>query len=170
MKMLGKGSHCQACIFYLFTVTVSLWEKSTSIVEISKVYLCSIYIFTSLYNVQFMEWKLVQDFTVCTVTVRDVNVHKTNSFFRLNFQFVSISKLNVLFYSCIAVIESQLKAISFTKSEKKTKAKWNETYFWVNSKKQNVFDTKKAKRWHSKPKTCFWALKNPSIWMVKSKR
>jgi hypothetical protein len=43
-------------------------------------------------------------------------------------------------------MESQLKAISFTKREKKTKAKRNETYFWVNSKKQNVFDTKKAKR------------------------
>jgi hypothetical protein len=76
----------------------------------------------------------------------DVNVHKTNSFFRLNFQFISISKRNVWFYSGIAVIESQLKAISFTKCEKKTKAKRNETYFWVNSKKQNVFDTKKAKR------------------------
>jgi hypothetical protein len=59
------------------------------------------------------------------------------------------------------VIESQLKAISFTKSEKKTIAKQNETYFWANSKKRNVFDTKKAKR-HSKPKTCLWALKNPS--------
>jgi hypothetical protein len=44
------------------------------------------------------------------------------------------------------VIESQLKAILFTKSEKKTKAKQNETYFWANSKKRNVFDIKKAKR------------------------
>jgi hypothetical protein len=80
------------------------------------------------------------------VTSSDVNVHKTNSFFRLNFQFVSISKRNVLFYSGIAVIERKLKAISFTKRVKITKAKQNETYFWVNSKKQNVFDTKKVKR------------------------
>jgi hypothetical protein len=63
-------------------------------------------------------------------------MHKTNSFFRLNFQFVSISKRNVSFYSGIAVIESQLKAISYTKSERKTKAKRNETYFWVNSKNE----------------------------------
>jgi hypothetical protein len=77
---------------------------------------------------------------------RDVNVHKTNSFFSLNFQFVSISKQHVLFYSGIAVIKRKLKAISFTKRVKITIAKRNETYFWVNSKKQNVFDTKKAKR------------------------
>jgi hypothetical protein len=44
------------------------------------------------------------------------------------------------------VIESKLKAISFTKNVKITKARRHKTYFWVNSKKQNVFDTKKAKR------------------------
>jgi hypothetical protein len=42
----------------------------------------------------------------CNTGTKDVNVHKTNSFFRLNFQFVSISKRNVSFYSGIAVIES----------------------------------------------------------------
>jgi hypothetical protein len=102
-------------------------------------------------SVPLSEWTFLQN--------RDVNVHKNNWFFRLNFQFVSISKRNFLFYSGIAVIESKLKAISFTKSVKITKAKRNETYFWANSKKRNVLDTKKAKRWHSKPKTCFCALK-----------
>jgi hypothetical protein len=33
------------------------------------------------------------------IQTRDVNMHKTNSFFRPNFQFVSISKLNVIIYS-----------------------------------------------------------------------
>jgi hypothetical protein len=33
------------------------------------------------------------------VRSRDVNVHKTNSFFIPDFQFVSISKRNVIIYS-----------------------------------------------------------------------
>jgi hypothetical protein len=34
------------------------------------------------------------------VGIRDVNVHKNNSFFKPSFQFVSISKRNVVIYSC----------------------------------------------------------------------
>jgi hypothetical protein len=33
------------------------------------------------------------------IVSREVNVHKTNSFFRPNFQFVSISKQHVIIYS-----------------------------------------------------------------------
>jgi hypothetical protein len=80
-----------------------------------------------------------------TTGTRDVNVHKTNSFFSRNFQLVSISKRNVLFYSGIAVIKRKQKAISLPKRVKITTAKRSEAYFWVNSKKRNVFDTKKAK-------------------------
>jgi hypothetical protein len=48
--------------------------------------------------------------------ISDVNVHKTNLFFRPNFQFVSISKRNVLFYSYITTNEMKIKT-------KKTKNK-----------------------------------------------
>jgi hypothetical protein len=44
---------------------------------------------------------------------RDVNVHKTNSFLKLNFQFVSISKRNLLFYPYITMIETKIKTNSF---------------------------------------------------------
>jgi hypothetical protein len=43
------------------------------------------------------------------VQYSDVNVHETNSFFRPNFQFVSISKRNVLFYPYITMIEMKIK-------------------------------------------------------------
>jgi hypothetical protein len=43
----------------------------------------------------------------------DVNVHETNSFFRPNFQFVSISKRNVLFYPYITMNEMKIKTNSF---------------------------------------------------------
>jgi hypothetical protein len=39
----------------------------------------------------------------------DVNVDKTNSFLMLNFQFVSISKRNVLFYPYITLIKMIIK-------------------------------------------------------------
>jgi hypothetical protein len=76
----------------------------------------------------------------------DVNVHKTNSFFGPNFQFVSITKRYDLFYSFLAVIESKIRSISFNISKKITKPKRNETNFRVQVKKRIVFDTKKAKR------------------------
>jgi hypothetical protein len=56
----------------------------------------------------------------------DVNVHKTNSFLRLNFQFVSISKRNVLFYPYITVIEMKIKTNSFKNQKNKNKTKRNE--------------------------------------------
>jgi hypothetical protein len=43
----------------------------------------------------------------------DANVHKTNSFFKLNFQFVSISQQNKLFYSYITMIETKIKTNLF---------------------------------------------------------
>jgi hypothetical protein len=45
----------------------------------------------------------------------DVNVHKTNSFLRPNFQFVSISKLNVIIYSWLVKNEREIKHILFKK-------------------------------------------------------
>jgi hypothetical protein len=54
--------------------------------------------------------------------ISDINVHETNSFFRPNFQFVSISKQNVLFYPYINMIEMKIKTNLFqTTKEKKTK-------------------------------------------------
>jgi hypothetical protein len=44
---------------------------------------------------------------------RDVNVHKTNSFFWPTFQFVSISKRNVFIYSWFFVNERKINHISF---------------------------------------------------------
>jgi peroxiredoxin family protein len=41
--------------------------------------------------------------------ISDVNVHKTNSFLRPNFQFILISKRNVLFYPYITMIEKKIK-------------------------------------------------------------
>jgi hypothetical protein len=43
----------------------------------------------------------------------DVNVHKTNSFLKLNFQFVPKLKRNVLFYPYITVIKTKIKTNSF---------------------------------------------------------
>jgi hypothetical protein len=76
----------------------------------------------------------------------DVNVHETNSFFKANFQFVSISKRNVVFYSYIALSESKKRLISFKNFKEISKPKRNETNFRVKVKKLIVFDTKKAKR------------------------
>jgi hypothetical protein len=59
-------------------------------------------------------------------TYSNVNVYKTNSFFRPNLQFVSISKRNVLFYSHIAVIGSKKRTIWYKKSKKINKMKRNE--------------------------------------------
>jgi hypothetical protein len=42
-----------------------------------------------------------------------VNVHETNLFFGPNFQFVSISKENVLFYSYITMIKMKIKTNTF---------------------------------------------------------
>jgi hypothetical protein len=47
------------------------------------------------------------------VAASDVNMHKTNSFLKLNFQFVSISKRNELFYPYITMIETNIKTNSF---------------------------------------------------------
>jgi hypothetical protein len=58
--------------------------------------------------------------------VSDVNVHKTNLFLRPNFYFVSISKLNVLFYPYITVIEMKIKTNSFKNHKKITKTKQTE--------------------------------------------
>jgi hypothetical protein len=46
---------------------------------------------------------------------RDVNVHKINSFLRPDFQFVSISKRNVIIYSWLVVNERRIKHISCKK-------------------------------------------------------
>jgi ABC-type Na+ transport system ATPase subunit NatA len=53
--------------------------------------------------------------------ISDVNLHKTNLFFRLNFQFVSISKRNILFYPYITVIEVKIKTNLFKNHKKKRK-------------------------------------------------
>jgi predicted DNA-binding transcriptional regulator len=47
------------------------------------------------------------------VVISDVNVHKTNSFLRLNFQFVLISKRNVIIYSWLVENERKIKHFSF---------------------------------------------------------
>jgi hypothetical protein len=47
------------------------------------------------------------------VPTSDVNVHKTISFLKLNFQFVSISKRNEFFYPYITMIEMKIKTNSF---------------------------------------------------------
>jgi uncharacterized protein (DUF1800 family) len=67
----------------------------------------------------------------------DVNVHETNSFFKANFQFVSISKRNVVFYSYIALSESKIRPISFKNFKEILKPKQNE--FSSQSKKTNYF-------------------------------
>jgi hypothetical protein len=63
--------------------------------------------------------------TFC-VRCSDVNVNKTNSFLKPNFQFVSMSKRNVLFYPYITVIEMKIKTNSFKNHEDITKTKRNE--------------------------------------------
>jgi hypothetical protein len=80
------------------------------------------------------------------LTSSDVNVHKTNSFFKANFQFVSISKRNVVFYSYIALGESKIRPILFKNFKEISKPKRNETNFRVKVKKRIAFDIKKAKR------------------------
>jgi hypothetical protein len=69
--------------------------------------------------------------------ISDVNVHKTNSFFKANFQFVSISKRNVVFYSYINLSESKIRPISFKNFKEISKPKRNE--FSSQSKKTNCF-------------------------------
>jgi hypothetical protein len=81
----------------------------------------------------------------CVVISSDVNVHETNSFFKANFQFVSISKQNVVFYSYVALSESKIRPISFKNFKEILKPKRNEMNFQVKVKKRIVFDTKKAK-------------------------
>jgi hypothetical protein len=59
----------------------------------------------------------------------DVNVHKTNLFFRANFQFISISNRNEMFYAYFIVIEMKIKTVSFKNGKKITKSERNETFF-----------------------------------------
>jgi hypothetical protein len=76
----------------------------------------------------------------------DVNVHETNSLFKANFQFVSISKRNVVFYSHISLRESKIRPISFKNFKEISKPKTKRNEFLSQSKKRIIFDTKKAKR------------------------
>jgi hypothetical protein len=63
-------------------------------------------------------------------------MHKTNSFLRHNFQFVSISKQNVWFYSYVTVIERKIKTVSIKNIKKKTKPERNETNFLFKVKNE----------------------------------
>jgi hypothetical protein len=58
-------------------------------------------------------YKLKKKWLLIRLPSSDVNVHKTNSFLKLYFQFVSISKRNVLFYPYITMIEMKIKNNSF---------------------------------------------------------
>jgi hypothetical protein len=59
----------------------------------------------------------------------DVIVHKTNLFLGPNFQFISISTRNVLFYSYFTVIKRKIKTVSIKNSKKIMKPEQNKTYF-----------------------------------------
>jgi hypothetical protein len=59
------------------------------------------------------------------VRTSDVQVYKINSFLRPNFQFVSISKRNFLFYPYMTVIEMKIKTNSFKNLKKNAKSKRN---------------------------------------------
>jgi hypothetical protein len=84
----------------------------------------------------------------------DVNVHKTNSFFINIFQFVSMSRRNVSFYSYTAVMKNKMN-ISFHNIKEITK-----TNFRDKVNKNELFSVLKSKTLTFRIKSFFFAMTN----------